>query len=116
MLVTYAKVSSGFKFEIMGSTTSGYVAAGLSDDEKMVRSNTSSFPTLEQLKTLIIMLHFVMKIRKCEMHPLYHETVSLSTKESNETFLLPFKTVREYIGNKSKMVLVNHDKDILYST
>ncbi|XP_045117607.1 putative ferric-chelate reductase 1 homolog isoform X2 [Portunus trituberculatus] len=35
MLVTYSKVSSGYKFEIVGSTTTGYVAAGLSDDEKM---------------------------------------------------------------------------------
>lgn len=56
MLVTYAKVSSGFKFEIMGSTTTGYVAAGLSDDEKMVRLNTSPFLTFMQLNT-VIMLH-----------------------------------------------------------
>lgn len=35
MLVTYSKVPSGYKFEIMSNTVSGYVAAGLSDDDKM---------------------------------------------------------------------------------
>lgn len=35
MLVTYSKVLSGYKFEIMSNTVSGYVAAGLSDDDKM---------------------------------------------------------------------------------
>ncbi|KAK4319539.1 hypothetical protein Pmani_009527 [Petrolisthes manimaculis] len=35
MMVTYTKASSGFRFEIMGPASSGYVAAGLSEDEKM---------------------------------------------------------------------------------
>lgn len=35
MMMTYTKVSSGYKFEIMGTTSSGYVAAGLSDDNTM---------------------------------------------------------------------------------
>ncbi|KAG7161715.1 ferric-chelate reductase 1-like 1, partial [Homarus americanus] len=35
MMMTYSKASSGYKFEIMGTINSGYVAAALSDDEKM---------------------------------------------------------------------------------
>lgn len=35
MMVTYTKVSSGYRFEIMGPASTGYVAAGLSEDAKM---------------------------------------------------------------------------------
>ncbi|XP_045623366.1 putative ferric-chelate reductase 1 homolog isoform X1 [Procambarus clarkii] len=40
MMVTYSTVSSsGYKFEIMGTISSGYVASGLSDDEHMGRDS-----------------------------------------------------------------------------